>query len=204
MITFLHTAKANIQRFEDLVQKHAPGTKVQHYVNEELLKYAIENGHADTEAFKLEADQIMAATNGTIVCTCSSYGEACDQFSGIERIDRPVVEYLVDRYEQIGLAYTAKSTLAMSRNLIEAVAKNKGKRVEVIEIDCSHCWPYFIAGDADRYVKEIARHIKNNPTPAEAIFLAQASMENSKMYLDNYPIEVMASPEYGVITYLQR
>lgn len=104
MITFLHTARVNVQRFEDLVRKYDPVIEIRHYVNEDLLHYALAKGKADGVAFRKEAERIKKESSGLIVCTCSSYGDECDNVSGVERIDQPAVRYLVDKYDRIGLA----------------------------------------------------------------------------------------------------
>lgn len=204
MITFLHTAQVNVQRFEKLVRKYDSGIEIRHVVNEDLLRYALANGTADLSAFSQTANKIKGKDHGLIVCTCSSYGEACDQVGEIERIDRPVVEYLVKKYERIGLGFTVKSTEAISRQLIEESARNIDKTVEVIPIDCTTCWTHLEKGDPEQYAKSIADIIRNEHNACQAIFLAQASMENAKNYLTDFDKEVMGSPEYGVIHYLDK
>jgi hypothetical protein len=204
MITFLHTTRVNVQRFEDLVRKYDPCIEIRHYVNEDLLQYALIQGKADGVAFREEAEQIRKESPGLIICTCSSYGDECDNVSGVERIDQPAVEYLVDKYDRIGLAYTVRSTVPISRRLIEKSALRSGKPVQVLLIDCSSCWRYLEEGDSARYEAEIANIVKNDASGAEAIFLAQASMEGAKKYLPLFTREVMASPDYGVQQFLKK
>lgn len=204
MITFLHTTRINVQRFEDLVRKYDPIIEIRHYVNEDLLHYALTEGKADGVVFRKEAERVKKESPGLIVCTCSSYGDECDNVSGVERIDQPAVEYLVDKYDRIGLAYTVRSTVPISRRLIEKSALKLEKPVQVLLIDCSSCWRYLEEGDSARYEEEIANIIKNDISGAEAIFLAQASMEGARKYLSFFDREVMASPDYGVQQFLMR
>jgi hypothetical protein len=204
MITFLHTARANVKRFEDLVRKYDREVEIRHFVNEELLQRALTQGKADSEAFKLEAEKVKKETTGMIVCTCSSYGDECDLVSGIERIDKPAVEYLVEKYQNIGLAFTVKSTVPVSKKLLEDSALRLNKSIKITVIDCSDCWKYFEQGDPERYEKEIAQIILTANTDVEAIFLAQASMQNAALHLRNFDKEVMASPDYGVQEFLRR
>jgi hypothetical protein len=204
MITFLHTSAANVQRFDDLVRKYDQDIEIKHFVNEDLLSYALANGKADLVAFEAEAQKVKEVSSGTVVCTCSSYGDASDTIAGIERIDRPVVAYLVQKYSRIGLAYTAGSTWEASRKLVITEAEKIGKNVEVIKLDCTSCWNHFANKHFEEYEQGIAQLIKNDQSNAEAIFLAQASMQNAKRYLENYEKEVLASPEFGVKTYLDR
>ncbi len=204
MITFLHTAGINVKRFEDLVRKYNSDIEIKHFVNEDLLRFALTHNQPNSEAFIEEVQKIKNETAGMIVCTCSSYGDECDLLPGIERIDKPVAEYLVSNYQSIGLAYTAKSTLASSLNLLNQVAKSLRKSISIIEYDCTGCWKYLEQGDTDRYEKGIAAIIEQQLSPAEAIFLAQASMENARHHLQSFDKEVISSPDYGVKKFLEK
>ncbi|MBK8505361.1 MAG: hypothetical protein IPL46_26065 [Saprospiraceae bacterium] len=204
MITFLHTAKANVKRFEDLVRKYDEDVEIRHFVNEDLLRYALAQGTADSESFQQETAKIKNETSEMIVCTCSSYGDECEKVDGIERIDQPAVEYLVKKYNRIGLAFTVKSTVLVSKKLVEDTARRLNKDVEISLIDCSDCWRFFEQGDPEQYEKEIAQIILEKNSGVEAIFLAQASMQNAAQHLKTLDKEVMASPEYGVQEFLKR
>jgi hypothetical protein len=204
MITFLHTAKANVKRFEDLVRKYDEQVEIRHFVNEELLRYALAEGKADSEGFQAEAMKVKKDTLGLIVCTCSSYGNECDLVAGIERIDQPAVEYLVKKYNRIGLAFTVKSTVPVSKKLVEDTARRLKRDVEISLIDCSDCWKFFEQGDPIQYEKSIAEIILANHAGVNAIFLAQASMQNAAQHLKALDKEVMASPDYGVKEFLKR
>ncbi|MCB0669863.1 MAG: hypothetical protein KDC80_28755 [Saprospiraceae bacterium] len=204
MITFLHTAKVNIERFENLVRKYNAHIRVDHVVNEELLQYALRSGTVDIRGFTQTAQEIKRHAENLIVCTCSSYGEVCDQLMDIERIDRPVVEYLVSKYDHIGLAFTVKSTVPVSRQLIEECAANIKRPVEVIPIDCTGSWSHLENGDQESYAKTIAQEIRNSHQDCDAIFLAQASMENATQFLKDLDKEVLASPDFGVQYYLDQ
>jgi len=146
MITFLHTAKANVKRFEDLIRKYDQEVEIRHFVYEDLLRRALAEGRADSASFKIEAEKVKKETTGMIVCTCSSYGDECELVSGIERIDKPAVEYLVQNYQNIGLAFTVKSTVPVSKKLVEDSARQLNKSIEITLIDCSDCWKYFEQG----------------------------------------------------------
>lgn len=204
MITFFHTAKANVKRFEDLVRKYDQEVEIRHFVNEELLHRALADGKADGPAFQQEAKKVKKQSSGMIVCTCSSYGDECELVSGIERIDKPAVEYLVRNYQNIGLAFTVKSTVPVSKKLLEDSARQLNKSIAITLIDCSDCWKFFEEGDPERYEKEIARIILGKNGEADAIFLAQASMQNAALHLSALDKEVMASPDYGVQEFLRR
>ncbi|MEM9833881.1 MAG: hypothetical protein AAF944_24840 [Bacteroidota bacterium] len=204
MIAFLHTSSIHIERFENLVRKFDQEVEVKHFVNEDLLDYAMSEGTTDSRGFTSVVQSIKDEEPDLIICTCSTYGEACDQRDDIERIDQPIVEHLVANYKKIGLAYTAQSTKRVSQDLIIKTAQKQGKQVGIVDCDCSSAWVHYENGDFDQYAQFTAEQIKTYEQEVDVIFLAQASMENAKKYLDNFTKEIYASPEFGVRSYLQR
>ncbi|MGD1889773.1 MAG: hypothetical protein ACFB15_04110 [Cyclobacteriaceae bacterium] len=204
MIAFLHTSDIHIERFENLVRKFDSAIEVKHFVNEDLLGFAMREGTTDNQGFASVVQSIKEEKPDLIICTCSTYGEACDQSDEIERIDQPIVEYLVSNYQKIGLAYTAKSTRRVSHDLIVTIASQQNKPVEIVDCDCSSAWIYYENQDFDQYAKTIAERIKTYASEVDVVFLAQASMENAKKYLTDFPKEIYASPEFGVRSYLQQ
>jgi len=205
MIAFLHTLSANVEKFDLLAQKYAADVDVKHFVNETILINALKNGKTDFDGFNAEIEKIKLSKPDLIICTCSSYGEACDRRADVERIDAPIVEYIVANYSKIGLAYAASSTRDISADLIITNATAMDKNIEIVDIDCTSAWPYYEQKNIEQYYREIAKIISSNNDEPEVIFLAQASMEGAKQYLPkNNKIEVVTSPEYGVMSLLKQ
>ena len=204
MIVFLHTTSKLLERFEDLVRTYDSDIEIRHFVHEQLLKTASETGKADITAFETAVEKINELQPTTLICTCSTYGDACDNRTDIERIDKPVVAHLVNDYQKIGVVYTAKSTKEATENLIRNIAANAKKDIQIELIDCSEFWPYFEAGDHPSYHQSIAKKIMEVTDQVDVFFLAQASMEAAKSYLTNFEKKVYSSPEFGVKTYLTR
>ena len=203
MITFLHTSSIHIDRFEQLVRKYHSTIPIQHIVNEAILEIALTTGDLDKSSFLRTIQEIEQSNSKLIICTCSTYGQLCDQLPSIKRIDRPIAEQIVAQYSTIALAYTALSTKAISQDLLLQTAKQQGKKIHIIDCDCTHCWPYFEAGDLQKYEEEIATTIRRKANQAEVIFLAQASMEGAMAYLEDLEQTVVSSPEFGVKHFLQ-
>lgn len=203
MIALLHTLKANVEKFDKLIKRHAPNTVIQHFVNEEILINALKSGETDYAGFNQEIDMINKFNPSRIICTCSSYGEASDQRGDVERIDRPVAEYIVKNYDRIGLAFAAQSTQGASFRLLQSSAQKIGKKVDIMDINCHNAWSHYQSRDYLAYAKSIAKTIKEEAHEVEAVFLAQASMEGTIEHLQELKIEVLASPEFGIKYYLK-
>ncbi|PKH49358.1 hypothetical protein CXF68_01050 [Tenacibaculum sp. Bg11-29] len=203
-IAFLHTSNVHIERFENLVKKFDKNIQTKHYVNEKLLNYALKNSQLDSEGFKKELQNIKKINPNLIICTCSTYGEECDNSNDIKRIDFPITNYLVSKYKKIALVYTASSTERVSSNLIQRIANDKNKEIEILICDCSESWIHFENNNFEKYEKTIASKIKKVATKADVVFLAQASMEGVKKHLLNLGIEIFSSPEFGIKNYLNK
>lgn len=108
---------------------------------------------------------------------------------------------MVEKYSKIGLAFSAKSTQNISRNLLLEIAAEIHKQIEIIDIDCTNSWSYFKEGKLKEYNTSIAETIQLKHTTSEAIFLAQASMEETKEIL-NTGKETVTSPEFGLNYFL--
>lgn len=204
MITFLHTSSVHIDRFDNLVKTFDQNIKVKHIVNSNLLSYALEHKKLDIKNFQQEVDAIKKDNPDLIICTCSSYGAACNDTNQVKRIDFPIADYLVKNYTKIGLAFTAKSTEEVSSNLLQEVALNQKKEIEIIPFDCTKSWKYFQKNDLDKYEKRIAKKVKKLAPEVDVVFLAQASMEGAKKHFIKLKQKVFTSPEFGIRTYLDK
>lgn len=198
MIAFLHTNKAHIDNFENLVRAQNSTVEIKHYVNKNILDSALETGITDAVQFEKEIERIRREKPSLIICTCSTYGAESDKFPDVYRIDQPIIEYLVTNYTKIGLVYTANSTKTVSENLMLNIATEKGKHIEMINVDCSNLWSYFETGDLDSYSKGIAENTINKASEVDVFFLAQASMAGAKKHLEHLDKEVFTSPEFGI------
>ncbi|MCF7567092.1 hypothetical protein L3X37_01765 [Sabulilitoribacter arenilitoris] len=186
MIAFLHTSNIHIDKFEKLVRKFNSDIEIKHFVNADILSYALKKGKTDSKSFQEEVFKIKKEQPDLIICTCSTYGEECDKTKDIERIDEPIAKFLVSNFTKIGLAYTANSTKKVSKNLILKMAKNNNKSIQIVNCDCSSSWKYYENNDLKNYAKSIAKKIESIESDVEVIFLAQASMEGSKDYLKKF------------------
>ena len=202
MIAFLHTLESNVDKFDKLAKKYASDQTVKHFVNENILSNALRTGQTDCAGFRSEIERIKLLNPELIICTCSSYGEACDRRADVERIDEPIVEYIVANYKKIGLAYAASSTLAVSSDLIRTTATIMDKEIEIYNIDCTDAWIHFQNKETETFGKKVAQKIKEEAGNVEVIFLAQASMEVAMKDLKEVNVKVLSSPEYGVKSYL--
>jgi len=203
MISFLHTSEIHIERFEKLVRKFDSKTPIKHYINTDILTFALEKNTLDVNGFKKEIETIKKEQPSTIICTCSTYGALCDELDDIKRIDYPIAKYIVSTHSKIAIAYTASSTALVSKTLIEQEAVKQQKVISILECDCTSAWQYFNNG-LDDYENEIAKKLNKLNSSIDCVFLAQASMEGVVNYVDIEKIKIYSSPEFGIQSYLKK
>jgi hypothetical protein len=203
MIAFLHTSGVHIPKFENLVREFNKNIEIKHFVNENLLSSALENGITDDKNFNNEVEKIKLFSPELIICTCSTYGASCDKNNDIERIDAPIAEFLTSKFKKIGLAFTASSTKEVSRALLLRIAAKKNKSIEIIDCDCTSSWKFYESNSFDSYEKSISDRITEIEDKVDVVFLAQASMEGAKKHLWNFSKAIHSSPEFGVKSYLK-
>ncbi|MEH0154966.1 hypothetical protein V6R21_12545 [Limibacter armeniacum] len=203
MVAFLHTSSSHIKRFDLLLSQNNIQTPVTHFVNEELLQSALTDGKVDLEGFHDQINRIKEKGFLSIVCTCSTYGVEADKLEGVERIDRPAVEYLLQNYKKIVVAFTANATKVSTLTLFKEVSDSLGMVSHIEFCDCSAAWAHFENGNMEAYELAIADFIKSVAEEADAVFLAQASMEGAKKYLTTLNIEIVSSALLGVRYFLK-
>ncbi|BDD03456.1 hypothetical protein [Aureibacter tunicatorum] len=197
MIAFLHTSSIHIDRFDKLVEEVRADIPTCHYVNEKLLEDALAYGKANPDEFGELIEEIRSLEPSLIICTCSSLGELSEKYSDVHRIDLPIVEYLVQTYDKVCMAYASQSTREISAKLIQEVADRVGTKVELQICDCSKAWTYMEEGEMEQYQKTIAEVIEKENRQLLPVFLCQASMDGVEDYLES-PIKLYTSPKFGV------
>ncbi len=201
-LAFLHTAQVHVNTFDRLLAENRLTIEVIHRVMPELLARARADGLTPEIVAAVEAEVGKLAASGAewIVCTCSTIGdvaEKCEVHIPVWRVDRPMMEAAVQAGSKLLVVATLASTIAPTRDLLTSVAQSLGQPVTILELTCAEAWPFFEAGDMDRYGQSIAAAIQQSE-PVDAVILAQASMAVARLYLDELGIPVFSSPETAV------
>jgi hypothetical protein len=203
MIVFLHTSTIHVSRFNKVLDRLHYKGKVEHFVNESLLKGATELGKIDEFGFKTQIKKIRAKTDALIICTCSTYGALTKELQGVVRIDEPLANYMVRNYSKIGVAYTALSTVEVTMTLLNTIDLER-KNVVYKMIDCTTAWQFLENGDMIGYNDTITKTVLNEASGVEAVYLAQASMDGVEDFLsEKLNKEVLSSSFLGVKEYLK-
>ncbi len=213
-LAFVHTAALHVTGFQAQLDALAPGTPVEHHVDESLLAEARRVGLQDT-ALRERVQQAMhaAAASGAavVVCTCSTVGGLAEATPTqgrfiAQRIDRAMADQAVQRGPAVLVLAALDSTLAPTAALIEDSARRLGRPVQIRTQLIAGAWARFEAGDLPGYHATIAAAIAAAPCalpPGPGVrVLAQASMAGALALLDPAEAPPLSSPGLGVLAAL--
>ena len=185
-IGFVHTGVPIGMLLKKMMSESMPDIPNFHIVDDSLIQDLLQTGEFTPSILKRLSAQIsMAKEAGAdiIMVTCSSIAPGVDFAKKlvdipVMKIDEPMAEQAVESADTVGVLATAKTTLVPSVDLINQVAKKKGKSVKVKSKLISEAFDFFLQGDMenhDRLVKtagvELARQ-------SDVLVLAQASMSH--------------------------
>src|ERR687895_457436 len=207
-LAMIHTVAGLVPRFRELSAELLSGVETLAIVDETLLRDATRDGRVSLEtARRLFAHLAAAEAHGAdaVLVTCSSMGDAVDAarpFAGVPlvRVDQAMAEPAVERGDRIGVLATLWSTLQPTAALIERVAAESGRSVEVRTRLCDGAFEALRAGDDARHDEIVRGGLRELLGWAEVIVLAQASMARvvESVSDDERSTPILSSPRLGI------
>ena len=219
-LAFLHTAPVHVEPFSALVADLAPACRVDHVVDESLLRDALLLGVTDSRiidrvtqrmhdaAMTLQdlPRQAGAEADGgaaVVVCTCSTIGGIAEQVDSSGRflpmrIDRAMADRAVDCNGRILVVAALASTVEPTRQLLMSSAAARGREVLLQVLVVESAWPQFQRGELAAYYHTLETAIRDQVADADIVVLAQASMAPVAERLKDLDVEVLSSPRLGV------
>ena len=207
-LALVHTVATLVPRFRELSRELLPGVETFDIVDETLLRDATRDGRVSLEtARRLFAHLAAAEAHGAdaVLVTCSSMGNAVDAarpFAGVPlaRVDQAMAERAVERATRIGVLATLWSTLKPTAALIERVASERGRSVEVRTRLCDGAFEALRAGDDERHDEIVRDGLRELLGWAEVVVLAQASMARviDSLTDQERATPILSSPRLGM------
>jgi Asp/Glu/hydantoin racemase len=208
-ICFLHSVSNLYSLFNELCAKHLPEARLTHISDESLIQRALVAGGLTPAIIKRVCEHVAAAEEAgadVIQVTCSSLSPAvptAQQLVSIPvlTVDEPVARKLVQQYRHIGVIATAVSTLEPSTRMVEAMAAQMNKAINVTPVFCAGAYDAFFRGDLTTHDEIVMGQLRQLMNQVEVVLLAQVSMARLANQLSNedkkVPVEI--SPEYAVM-----
>lgn len=211
MLGLLHTAASHAPAFEARLRAVDATIAVRHAVEPRLLADAAAAGRVDAALrarVVAAVDDLRAAGARLVVCTCTTIGDAAESAdrpaSPVLRVDRPMAEAAVARGARIGVVAALPTALEATLELLRRVAAEQGRDVAPRAVTCAEAWPSFERGDLDGYLTAVATAVRAAADDADAVVLAQASMAGVIERVGDLAVPVLASPELGIRTAVER
>jgi hypothetical protein len=211
-LALVHTVTSLVPVFQDLLAELAPDLDVFNIVDESLLQNVIREDNLSAVTARRVVGHLLSAEEAgadLVMCTCSSIGPAVEMarpLLGIPalRVDEPMAELAVqtgyDRGGHIGVAATLRTTLEPTAALIDKIATQAGKQVEVISKLCEGAFDAVVAGDTATHDAIVSAGLRELVDQSDLIVLAQASMARVVEALpeEDKQIPILSSPRLAV------
>jgi len=204
----VHTALAMVEPVTELFKEHLPEVKLNHIVDDSLIQEVIEfNRVTPAVAKRLVNCYHMAVDSRAdiIFNTCSSIGEIA-QFARklvpipLLKIDDPMAIRAVETASRIGVLATLPSTLAPTAKLLQTMADERGKQIEIVEGLAEGAFQAVMSGDRETHDNLILKASEKVAGKVDLIVLAQGSMAKMQERLEEVSgRKVLSSPLSGVL-----
>jgi Asp/Glu/hydantoin racemase len=206
-IGVLHTVTFLADMFRALIKEHLPNIDQIHIVDEGIIRLLLDNGQLNpkiTRRILWQALQVQDAGANLILFTCSSTSPAVDDLRKlvsvpIMKVDEAMANYAVECGERIGIIVTSHPTLQPSVNLIQSVAREKGRKVEVQSILETEAFTAKLKGDSNRHDLLVKEAVRNLAVRNDVVVLAQASMAHLTEALSaECSVPIISSPKHCI------
>lgn len=214
-LALVHTVPGLIPTFEELAKQHLDGWTTFNIVDESLLRNSIRDGSLGQTTMRRLAGYVMSAVDAgadAVLVTCSSVGPAVDATKPfcpvpLVRVDEGMADRASDVGDRIGVLATLNTTLEPTRELIERLARAKGKTPRIEARVCEGAFDLLSKGDREGHDRAVSEGLMALATESDVVVLAQASMARVMDGEEGVrpDVPVLSSPELGVLrlkTYL--
>ncbi len=204
----VHTAMALVEPVTLLFREVLPEAKVNHIADDSLIQEVIAAGEVTRAVRKRLLSYYFAAVDGgadMVFNTCSSVGEVAEEARKLVpvpvfRIDEPMAIQAVESAVRIGVLATLSTTLEPTIALLQAKARDRGKKVILTEGLAAGAFQAVMAGDRDTHDRLILEAASRIAGKTDLLVLAQGSMARMEDQLALLTGKrVLSSPRSGVM-----
>lgn len=206
-ITCVHTGMGGLPAAIERIFTEALGeVKFHHILDSGLIGDVVSSGGITAQIEKrLYAlfDAAAATEADVIVSTCSSIGETAEAYAArhpevkLLRIDYPMAKYAAEKGKKAAVLATLATTVEPSANLVETLAQEAGRKVEVVRAVAPGAFDAIRRGDMPKAEELIRNTAMEECQGADIILLAQASMSAFRSGLEKAfgkEVEFLESP----------
>ena len=206
-IAIVQTSAVSSAELKALCDEILPGVTVYQIIDDSLIKEVNANG-GPTYGVKRRLynyyQQAESLGVDAILNQCSSVGEVADAIRPfisvpIVKVDEAMARKAVSLGKKIAVVATVPTTVGPSVRLVEAMAKEAGKEIEIETHLVKDAMMILIEkGDAETHNKMVLGEVEAAAESADVVVLAQGSMTVLLPLLGHIQKPVLTSPRLGV------
>lgn len=206
-VVILQTSQVSSTVLKELCAELIPDVKIYQIIDDSLLAETVENGSPTKGVINRmyqyckHAESLGAAA---ILNQCSSVGEVIDLIRPmisipIVKIDEAMAREAIKTGKKIAMVATVESTVGPSSRLIQQMAKEAGKEIELdIHLVDGAMVKLMETGDQDLHNQMVLGDVQAAAETNDVVVLAQGSMIVMEPLLHTIPKPVLTSPRLGV------
>lgn len=206
-VAIVQTSAVSSAELKALCTEIMPEVKVYQIIDDSLIPEVNANG-APTTAVKRRMYQYYQQAQSlgvdAILNQCSSVGEVADAIKPfvdvpVVKVDEAMARKAVSLGKKIAMIATVASTVGPSSRLIESMAKEAGKEIELdIHLVKDAMMILIEKGDVETHNKMVLGEVEEAAKNNDVIVLAQGSMTVLLPLLGHIDKPVLTSPRLGV------
>jgi Asp/Glu/hydantoin racemase len=208
-VAIVHTSFAVLDVVNTLFDELLPDVERIHIIEHSILADILNAGGLTPRLTQRMLDYFLQAENtraDVIFSVCSTVGDVVDIArklitKPIVKIDEAMVLEALDEGQHIGVLATLPSTLNPTCRLVENLAMDKGKDVQVKRGLVAGAFEELMNGNTSKHDRMVKEKLLLLASESDIIILAQASMARVIESLDpeEVAIPVLSSPRKGVL-----
>lgn len=206
-IAIVQTSAVSSKELKSLCEEIMPEVKVYQIIDDSLIPEVNANCGPTTGVRRRMLNYYLQAQSlgvDLILNQCSSVGEVADAIKPfmdipVVKIDEAMARKAVASGKKIAMIATVASTVGPSSRLIEAMAKEAGKEIELdIHLVKDAMMILIEKGDVETHNKMVLGEVEEAAKTNDVIVLAQGSMTVLLPLLKHIDKPVLSSPRLGV------
>lgn len=202
-VVAVYTGQGLAPLVQDEFRRVFPQGRLINIIDDSLIHDVLE-AQMVTSALQRRLFQYFVCAQDTgadlIVSTCSSVGEAAEAAQPfldipIRRIDWAMAEQAVRRFTKVGVLATLPSTLEPTMRLLERIAAEESRPIEVVSGLAEGAYQALVGGQPEVHDARITEAAEALVPQVEALVLAQGSMARMQAALEGATrLPVLSSP----------
>jgi aspartate/glutamate racemase len=206
-VGLVHAVIPAIEPLRAAFGQHAPDVKLINILDEGLVTEIDRRGSLTAGLVRRLTSLVTLAEEAgadLVLLSCTAYSPVADDVQKqsdipVLKIDELMVREALGRAQRIGLVATVPAGLNMQRQLIDQIAREMGREIELDAVLKPEAFQALSAGRRDEHdaivLAEVERLAKSN----ELVMLAQASMGHlANKVPDGVKVPVLSSPTLAV------